>query len=100
MHRCSAPERLPDTDGQWWTFLQKTSLQFSFKATASLMSLLLLLLLRKYTYWLQIQLLLVYKYDVGQACLEIQMDRHLSLLARITVTWGSAFKYAPLPACF
>ena len=63
MHRCSAPERLPDTDGQWWNFLQETSLQFSFKA-ASLMSLALLLLLRKYTYWLQIQLLLVYKYDV------------------------------------
>ena len=51
------------------------------------MSLLLLLLLSKYIHWLQIQLLLVYKYVVGQACLEIQMDRHLSLLARISVTW-------------
>ena len=83
---CTGHDRSPDTDGQW-TFLQETSLHFSFKATASLMSLLLLLLLSKYIHWLQIQLLLVYKYVVGQACLEIQMDRHLSLLARISVTW-------------
>ena len=96
MHRCSAPHRWPDTDGQWWTILQKTSLQFSFKG-ASLMSLLLLLLFRKYTYWLQIQLLLVlYKYVVGQACLEIQMDRHLSLLARISVTWGQCIQICTL----
>ena len=67
-----------------------------FKATASLMSLLLLLLLRKYTYWLLIQLLLVYKYVVGQACLEIQMDRHLSLLARISVTWGQCIQICTL----
>ena len=92
---CTGHDRSPDTDGQW-TFLQETSLHFSFKATASLMSLLFLLLLRKYTYWLQIQLLLVYKYDVGQACLEIQMDRHLSLLARISVTWGQCIQICTL----
>ena len=91
---CTGHDRSPDTDGQW-TFLQETSLHFSFKA-ASLMSLLLLLLLSKYIHWLQIQLLLVYKYVVGQACLEIQMDRHLSLLARISVTWGQCIQICTL----
>ena len=60
------------------------------------MSLLLLLLLKRYTYWLQIQLLLVYKYEVGQAGLEIQMNRHLSLLARISVTWGQCIQICTL----
>ena len=61
------------------------------------MSLLLLLLLSKYIHWLQIQLLLVYKYVVGKACLEIQMDRHLSLLARISVTWGQCIQICTQP---
>ena len=34
--------------------------------------------------------------SVGQACLEIQMDRHLSLLARISVTWGQCIQICTL----